>query len=88
MTHHSLEDLLQTVGSPVDTLRNSQIGATVYPVVAAEFTNWRDDPRQGQIGGNRGAGGRHAFFTTRLTTWWRYVLKVLMPGKCSLINHG
>ena len=43
MTHQSLEDLLQTVGNPVDMLRNSQIGAYVYPVVPPEFTNWRDE---------------------------------------------
>lgn len=41
----SLEDLLQRVGSPVNLLRNSQIGAYVYPVVPAEFTNWRDEQR-------------------------------------------
>ncbi len=43
MTNQSLEDLLQTVGNPVDMLRNSQIGAYVYPVVPSEFTNWRDE---------------------------------------------
>lgn len=43
MTRQSLEDLLQTAGNPVDMLRNSQIGAYVYPVVAPEFTNWRDE---------------------------------------------
>jgi len=43
MTHKSLEDLLQTVENPVDMLRNSQIGAYVYPVVPSEFTNWRDE---------------------------------------------
>lgn len=43
MTNQSLEDLLQTVENPVDMLRNSQIGAYVYPVVAYEFTNWRDE---------------------------------------------
>ncbi len=26
-------------------LRNSQVGAYVYPVVPAEFTNWRDEQR-------------------------------------------
>ena len=26
-------------------LRNSQIGAYVYPVVPSEFTNWRDEQR-------------------------------------------
>jgi vanillate/3-O-methylgallate O-demethylase len=29
----------------VELLRNSQIGAYVYPVVAAEFTNWRREQR-------------------------------------------
>jgi vanillate/3-O-methylgallate O-demethylase len=43
MTNKSMEDLLQTVENPVDMLRNSQIGAYVYPVVAPEFTNWRDE---------------------------------------------
>ena len=45
MTQQSLEDLLQRVGNPVDMLRNSQIGAYVYPVVPPEFTNWRDEQR-------------------------------------------
>jgi len=43
MTNQSLEDVLHTVGNPVDMLRNSQIGAYVYPVVPPEFTNWRDE---------------------------------------------
>jgi len=43
MTHQNLEALLQTVENPVDMLRNSQIGAYVYPVVPPEFTNWRDE---------------------------------------------
>src|SRR6202162_2375672 len=41
----SLEDLLKTVGNPANMLRNSQIGAYVYPVVPAEYTNWRDEQR-------------------------------------------
>ncbi|MEX0700032.1 MAG: aminomethyl transferase family protein, partial [Acidimicrobiia bacterium] len=45
MTKRSLEDVLQTVDSPVEMLRNSQIGAYVYPVVAPEFSNWRDEQR-------------------------------------------
>jgi vanillate/3-O-methylgallate O-demethylase len=45
MSQRSLEDLLKSVGNPVDLLRNSQIGAYVYPVVPAEFTNWRDEQR-------------------------------------------
>jgi vanillate/3-O-methylgallate O-demethylase len=40
----SLEDLLKTK-SPVDLLRNSPIGAYVYPVVPSEYTNWRDEQR-------------------------------------------
>ncbi len=40
----SLEDLLKTK-SPVDMLRNSQIGAYVYPVVPSEYSNWRDEQR-------------------------------------------
>ncbi|MEE8495767.1 MAG: hypothetical protein V3S21_04745 [Xanthomonadales bacterium] len=45
MSQQSLEELLQTVGSPLELLRHSQIGAYVYPVVPAEYTNWRDEQR-------------------------------------------
>ena len=45
MSQKSLEDLLQSVGSPVEMLRNSRIGAYVYPVVPSEFSNWRDEQR-------------------------------------------
>ena len=41
MEHRSLNDLLQSVENPVRRLRNSQIGAYVYPVVPTEFSNWR-----------------------------------------------
>src|SRR6516162_11470599 len=41
----SLEALLQNVGNPVNLLRNSRIGAYVYPVVPAEYSNWRDEQR-------------------------------------------
>jgi len=44
MKHKSLEDLLQA-NNPVDLLRNSKIGAYVYPVVPSEFSNWRDEQR-------------------------------------------
>jgi glycine cleavage system aminomethyltransferase T len=40
----SLEDLLEKAPSPVQLLRNSQIGPYVYPV-RSEFTNWRDEQR-------------------------------------------
>jgi len=45
MKERSLEDLLQSAGNPVNMLRNSQIGAYVYPVVPYEFSNWRDEQR-------------------------------------------
>jgi vanillate/3-O-methylgallate O-demethylase len=45
MTRKNLEQLLQETGNTVDMLRNSQIGAYVYPVVPNEFTNWRDEQR-------------------------------------------
>ncbi|MCV9938377.1 aminomethyl transferase family protein [Boseaceae bacterium BT-24-1] len=41
----SLEDAIQAATDPVDLLRNSAIGAYVYPVVAPEFSNWRDEQR-------------------------------------------
>ena len=43
MSQQSLEGLLQTVGSPVQLARNSQIGPYVYPKVPGEFSNWRDE---------------------------------------------
>jgi vanillate/3-O-methylgallate O-demethylase len=45
MTRQSLEQKLKSTGNPVHMLRNSKIGAYVYPVVPAEFTNWRDEQR-------------------------------------------
>jgi vanillate/3-O-methylgallate O-demethylase len=45
MKENSLEDLLQSLGNPVNMLRNSQIGAYVYPVVPTEYSNWRDEQR-------------------------------------------
>ena len=45
MSHKSLEELLQSVGNPVPMLRNSKVGAYVYPVVPAEYSNWRDEQR-------------------------------------------
>jgi vanillate/3-O-methylgallate O-demethylase len=44
-SQQSLEDLLKSAGNPVDMLRNSQIGAYVYPVVPSEYSNWRDEQR-------------------------------------------
>jgi vanillate/3-O-methylgallate O-demethylase len=45
MKEKSLEDKLQSSGNPVTMLRNSQIGAYVYPVVPSEYSNWRDEQR-------------------------------------------
>ena len=45
MSHKNLEELLQASGSPVEMLRNSQIGPYAFPVVRQEFTNWRDEQR-------------------------------------------
>lgn len=45
MSSRSLEDLLQSGANPVEFLRNSQVGAYIYPVVPAEFSNWRDEQR-------------------------------------------
>ena len=45
MSYRSLEEVLETVGSPVKLLRNSQIGPYAFPVVRTEFSNWRDEQR-------------------------------------------
>src|SRR5688572_25299308 len=45
MSQQNLEQVLQKAGNAVDMLRNSQIGAYVYPVVPCEFSNWRDEQR-------------------------------------------
>jgi vanillate/3-O-methylgallate O-demethylase len=45
MSDQNLEEVLKAAGSPVALLRNSQIGAYVYPVVPPEFSNWRDEQR-------------------------------------------
>ena len=43
MSGQSLESLLRGAGNTVELLRNSQIGAYVYPVVPIEFSNWRSE---------------------------------------------
>jgi syringate O-demethylase len=43
VSQRSLEDLLSSVGSPVELLRNSAAGPNVYPGVPPEYTNWRDE---------------------------------------------
>jgi vanillate/3-O-methylgallate O-demethylase len=41
----SLQEILDKQPGVVHMLRNSQVGAYVYPVVAYEFSNWRDEQR-------------------------------------------
>ena len=41
----SLSDAIAQNSNAVEMLRNSKIGTYVYPVVASEFTNWRDEQR-------------------------------------------
>ena len=48
VSERSLQDLLDSVESPVELLRNSQAGPNVYPGVPAEFTNWRDEQQAWQ----------------------------------------
>lgn len=43
MSNKSLQDVLDSSGEIVEHLRNVQVGAYVYPVVASEFTNWRHE---------------------------------------------
>jgi len=45
VSHKNLEEAIQAAGNPVKMLRNSQLGPYVYPVVASEFSNWRDEQR-------------------------------------------
>jgi vanillate/3-O-methylgallate O-demethylase len=45
MSHQNLEQVIQSAGNVVEMLRNSRIGAYVYPVVPAEFSNWRDEQK-------------------------------------------
>jgi vanillate/3-O-methylgallate O-demethylase len=45
MPDRSLEDALQAAGNAASMVRNSRIGAYIYPVVAPEFSNWRDEQR-------------------------------------------
>jgi vanillate/3-O-methylgallate O-demethylase len=45
MAAQNLQELITERGDVVSMLRNSRTGMYVYPVVAAEFTNWRDEQR-------------------------------------------
>ncbi|MEU0466289.1 aminomethyl transferase family protein [Amycolatopsis sp. NPDC006131] len=41
MTAKNLQEVLDQAGNPVELLRDSQLGAYIYPVVPSEFTNFR-----------------------------------------------
>jgi vanillate/3-O-methylgallate O-demethylase len=41
----NLEQVLKGAGNTVKMLRNSRIGAYIYPVVSGEFYNWMDEQR-------------------------------------------
>ena len=41
MSAKNLQEVLDQAGNTVELLRNSQLGAYIYPVVPAEFTNFR-----------------------------------------------
>ena len=45
MTATNLQEFLDASGNTVQLLRNSPIGAYVYPVVPYEFSNWRREQR-------------------------------------------
>ena len=45
MSAKNLQEVLDQSGNTVEMLRNSQLGAYIYPVVAPEFTNWRSEQR-------------------------------------------
>jgi vanillate/3-O-methylgallate O-demethylase len=45
MTPSNLQQVLDASGNIVEHLRNSQIGAYIYPVVPYEFSNWRREQR-------------------------------------------
>jgi len=41
----NLQGVLDEAGGAVELLRNSQLGTYIYPVVPAEFTNWRREQK-------------------------------------------
>ena len=41
MSAKNLQQVLDQAGNTVELLRNSQLGAYIYPVVPSEFTNFR-----------------------------------------------
>ena len=60
MATSNLQQVLDAAGNTVELLRNSQIGTYIYPVVPAEFSNWRREQK---------AWRETAVLSTRPTTW-------------------
>src|SRR5262245_50830791 len=48
MNPKNLEEAIKAAGSPVDLPRNSQMGPNVYPVIPAEYSNWRSEQESWQ----------------------------------------
>jgi vanillate/3-O-methylgallate O-demethylase len=48
MSAKNLQEVLDQAGNTVELLRNSQLGAYIYPVVPAEFTNFRREVKAWQ----------------------------------------
>ena len=48
MSNKNLEDVIKKGGNTVDLLRNMQTGPNVYPGIAPEYTNWRDEQQAWQ----------------------------------------
>ena len=61
MAPKNFEEVLKSAKNPVDMLRNSQIGAYVYPVVPSEFSNWRS---------SKPHGATPPCCSISRTTWW------------------
>ena len=61
MAARNLDEILSAAGNTVNMLRNSQLGAYVYPVVAAEFQQLA----QRAVG----LGSTAPCSSTRRTTW-------------------
>ncbi|HEU4755575.1 MAG TPA: aminomethyl transferase family protein, partial [Agromyces sp.] len=45
MAPNNLQEIIDASGSTVELLRNSKLGTYIYPVVPAEFTNWRREQK-------------------------------------------
>ena len=45
MAPSNLQEVLDAAGNTVEHLRNSQLGTYIYPVVPAEFSNWRREQK-------------------------------------------